>query len=150
MKALNADYNYVAILAEKCRNEAIQDAFIAAMSSSAMCQWLLEGRGDNLTLAAIIDKARSLENTYNDSVKYGETLLQSYSAVTTDACQLTMKESKVVHDKASSCSTASREAKGKCWYCRRCRHLRQLCPTRNVIFAKFVEKPIYPEGFPLQ
>jgi len=53
--------NYVAVTAEKCRDEAIRDAFITGLSSSAMRQRLLEGRGEDLTLTAIIDKARSLK-----------------------------------------------------------------------------------------
>ena len=126
----------MAVTADRCRDEAIRDAFIIGISSSAMRQWLLEGRGDDLTLTAIIDKARSLENAYNDSAKYGATLLQQYSAVTTDARQSTLKESKVVHAGASSCSAASRETKGKCWYCGRCRHPRQLCPARNATCFK--------------
>ena len=112
LKVLSGDCNYVAVTAERCRDEAIRDAFITGISSSAMRQRLLEGRGDDLTLAAIIDKARSLENAYNDSAKYGATLLQPYSAVATDACQSTLKESKVVHAEASSCSAAARETKG--------------------------------------
>ena len=151
----------MAVTADRCRDEAIRDAFIIGISSSAMRQWLLEGRGDDLTLTAIIDKARSLENAYNDSAKYGATLLQQYSAVTTDARQSTLKESKVVHAGASSCSAASRETKGKCWYCGRCRHPRQLCPARNATCFKCGKKghfaqicgeatPSSLEGFPLQ
>jgi len=61
LKVLSGDCNYVAVTAERCRDEAIRDAFITGLSSSAMRQRLLEGRGEDLTLTAIIDKARSLK-----------------------------------------------------------------------------------------
>jgi len=161
LKVLSGDCNYVTATAERCSDVAIRDAFITGISWSAMRKRLLERRGDDLTLTAVIDKARSLENAYNDSAKYGATLLEPYSAVATDACQSTLKESKVVHAEASSCSAASRETKGKCWYCGRCRHPRQLCPARNATCFKCGKKghfaqicgeatPSSLEGFPLQ
>jgi len=71
LKHLSKDCNYRAVTADVCRNEAIRDAFISGLQSTAIRARLLENtQEDSITLQAIFDQARSLDIAHKSSESY--------------------------------------------------------------------------------
>ena len=74
LKLLAKDCNYRAVNADICRNEAIRDAFISGLQSTAIRSRLLENTSDeSMTLQAIFNQARSLDIAHKSSERYNIT-----------------------------------------------------------------------------
>jgi hypothetical protein len=125
LKSLSLDCNFKAITAEKIREEAIRDAFINGMSSSAIRQRLLEFM--TLDLATAVSHARAMEMAQIQSDSYGHASSTSFpTAAISDAAEEVKEEEHDVTAKISNIPSR------KCFFCGGPVHPRAECRARNA------------------
>ncbi len=126
LKTLSKDCNFVAVSADKNKSDAIRDAFINGIQSSAIRQRLLENQ--TLELNTMFDQARSLDSAQKNVESYrNQTPPPFNAAISQDDSQLLAAAPMLQHSNNITTSDPS-----KCWNCGNNRHPRSSCPARNA------------------
>ena len=95
LKTLSRECNFVAVTAEKNKQNAIRDAFITGLQSNAIRQRLLENR--TLDLDTAFDQARSLESAQKNVESYANNnpFPTSYNAALAGSDDLPLNNSSI-------------------------------------------------------
>ena len=131
LKQLAKDCNYRAVNADICRNEAIRDAFISGLQSTAIRSRLLENTSDeSMTLQAIFNQARSLDIAHKSSERYNIT---SHSVLDTNvSVSATVSNKEDFEEPMESLEACTiQRIKKKCDYCGNDMHTRFQCPAKR-------------------
>lgn len=148
LKSLSLDCDFKATTAEIIREEAIRDAFINGMSSSAIRQRLLEFM--TLDLATAVAQARAMEMAQIQSSSYGHDSSSFPTAAINDAAGAAEVEAVEVTAKISNVSSR------KCFFCGGSVHPRAECRAKNATcnkcnkvghFAKVCRSSSRPKAF---
>ena len=115
LKSLAKDCNFIAVTADKHRDDAIRDAFISGLTSCNIRQRLLEK--EQLDLKTAFDTARSLEMAEKQNMTFTP---GNYTAAAVD-------------DGCDGENTSAASQSKKCYFCGNNRHPRIKCPAKDVI-----------------
>ena len=115
LKSLAKDCNFIAVTADKHRDDAIRDAFISGLTSCNIRQRLLEKEQRDLKTA--FDTARSLEMAEKQNMTFTP---GNYTAAAVD-------------DGCAGENTSAASQSKKCYFCGNNRHPRIKCPAKDVI-----------------
>ena len=129
LKQLSGDCNFKAVSAEKYKEEAVRDAFISGLRSSAIRQRLLENK--TLQLQDAFDQALALDVAQKSSDSY-TSVIPSFSA-STDSEGTKPSQS---DDTQAAVATVRAQKNSKCFFCGNNRHSRIVCPARDVLCSK--------------
>ena len=124
LKSLSLDCDFKASTAEIIREEAIRDAFINGMSSSAVRQRLLEFM--TLDLATAVAQARAMEMAQIQSSSYGHDSSSFPTAAINNTAGAAKVEAVEVAAKISNVSSR------KCFFCGGSVHPRTECRAKNA------------------
>lgn len=130
LKRLSGDCNYEAVSAEKCKEEAIRDAFITGLLSNIIRQRLLENK--TLDLPTAFDQARALEQAQKSSEAYATPSFSAAAASSSDGVDAQ------VTDLCQMAAVPARQQ--KCFFCGNNRHARRICPARDATCHKCSKK----------
>ena len=131
LKQLAKDCNYRAVNADICRNEAIRDAFISGLQSTAIRSRLLENTSEeSMTLQAIFNQARSLDIAHKSSERYNIT---SHSVLDTNvSVSATVSNKEDFEEPMESLEACTiQRIKKKCDYCGNDMHSSFQCPAKR-------------------
>ena len=130
LQSLSKDCEFQAVTAEVHRQEAVRDAFINGLLSSAIRQRLLENRELNLDTA--FTQANSLDLAQQHSQAYDTLKGAQVMAVPTHNSD----ENSSSSDEKDHTASVSKPKK-PCYFCgSKSQHLRRNCPARNALCFK--------------
>ena len=145
LKLLTAPCSFKAVSAEKNRDDAVRDAFIAGLSSSVIRQRLLENK--TLTLEEAVNQARSLDLAQRNADMYA---VPVNASAATEKCE---PESELADSNryqsqyqpvsvpvSETAAVAKAGVRAMCQFCGRAGHPRSACPARNVTCFKCSKK----------
>ena len=127
LKHLAKDCNFVAVTAEKHRDEQIRDAFISGLRSPLIRQRLLEHK--TLDLQTAFDHARGLDMAEQQNNSY-QTGPASFTAAAPKESVEDFHSNESLEGTVAATPATSR---GKCYFCGYDRHPRFKCPASNSV-----------------